>query len=174
MQKYGLVSLGLIVVFIATAHTFNYEESISNDYNDIKTYYFMSNNGFVEGAGKDYPSHHLERWPIHLGVGSISKFFSISIWNVYRISIIILGLICFFSIKSLKTLDVNKIAIFSLIIFNPYSFRLFYAAPGMISDAGIYVAFLIITCGILNKSNAQIIVGIFLFLNNVTPIPSRA
>jgi len=162
MQKYGLVSLGLIIVFLATAHTFNYEESISNDYNDIKTYYFMSTNGFVEGAGEIYPSHHLERWPIHLAVGSISNFFSLNVWKVYRISIIILGLISFFAIKSLKTTDLNKIAIFSLIIFNPYSFRLFYAAPGMISDLGIYVAFLIIICGILNKSNTQIIGGIFL------------
>jgi len=162
MPKYGLASLGLIIVFIATAHTFSYEEAILNDYNDIKTYYFMSTNGFVEGAGEIYPSHHLERWPIHLAIGSISKFFSLNLWKAYRISIIILGLICFFAIKSLKATDLNKIAIFSLIIFNPYSFRLFYAAPGMISDLGIYVAFLIIICGILNKSNTQIIGGIFL------------
>ena len=105
MQKYGLVSLGLIIVFLATAHTFNYEESISNDYNDIKTYYFMSTNGFVEGAGEIYPSHHLERWPIHLAVGSISKFFSLNVWKVYRISIIILGLISFFAISKAKAAD---------------------------------------------------------------------
>ena len=71
-------------------------------------------------------------------------------------------MLSFFVIASLVVPDSNKIAAFALILFNPYGFRLFYSIPGMISDTVLYVGFLEAVCGLLNKSQKQIFLGIIL------------
>ena len=160
INKYGLVSLGLIIVFIATAHTFSYEESVINGYKDVETYTFIANHGFEDGVGQKYYNHHLERWPIHVLVGYLSRLSNFSLWSTYRIGVLVLVFICFLTIKSLKVSDIKKIAIFSFILFNPYSFRPCFAAPGMISDCALIVGFLVLMCGIINNNSFQIITGV--------------
>jgi len=160
--KYFLPSFFLLIVFLTTTHTFSYEESISYGYKDIETYSFISTNGFESGAAQKYYNHHLERWPIHISVGLLSRLLNINVWSVYRIAILILIFFCYISIKSLNISEIKKIAIFSLILFNPYTFRSFYAAPGMISDCALLVSFLLVICGILNNNNLQISSGVFL------------
>ena len=88
--KYFLPSFFLLIVFLTTTHTFSYEESISYGYKDIETYSFISTNGFESGAAQKYYNHHLERWPIHISVGLLSRLLNINVWSVYRIAILIL------------------------------------------------------------------------------------
>ena len=162
MPKYGLVSLGLIIVFLATAHIFSYKEAVANGYKDVETYYFMAGNGFDESSSKKYLSHHLERWPLQLLVGYLSKGLNIDIWTMYRVLVLVLIAITYYVIRSLNCPVNNKMAIFSLILFNPYTFRSFYAVPGMISDCTLYVGLLFVVCGIINKVGFQVFLGVFL------------
>jgi len=175
MRTYSLTSFLLFIVFLITAHTFNYDEAALVGYADVEPYHYISTHGINNDAGSIYPYRYLERWPLHLIVKWGSETFNLNVWIIYRYTIIILGLLCFVVIKKLNISDLKKIAIFTFIIFNPYSFRLYYAVPGMVSDCALLVSFLIVICGILLKSHTQIILGILLAIiarqNSILLIP---
>lgn len=162
MSRYSLASLILFFLFLLTAKTFTYEQSLQEGYMDLVSYRFIVDHGFDSIEGTKYVSHHLERWPFHMLTRFIVSTTEADFWFVYQILTLVLLALTFFSIKSLKCDDYNKIAAFALVLFNPYGFRLFYTVPGMISDTALYVGFVVITCGLFNKSQKQIILGILL------------
>ena len=87
----------IIIIFISffiTSNTFNYEQAVANGYTDVKTYFDIASEGFVEKTGLSGNLHRLERWPIHIMVHLISKSFHLDIWTIYRVLIIILSFIC--------------------------------------------------------------------------------
>jgi len=147
-------------LFIATSHVFTYSEAIVNGFSDIETYYFVAQNGFDGNAIPNFPQHHLERWGINVFIGYISSTLNLDLWNVYKSGVILCLLISVLLIQSLNWSDIQKIAALILVIYNPYSFRLYYSAPGMISDCLFYTSILALVVGILNRSNLLIILAI--------------
>ena len=153
----------LIIIFLLTSETFNYYESITNGYSDIKTYYDISSNGFDENLGDKNTQHRLERWPIHISIHYISKITKIGIWDLYRSFILLIMLSAFFIINTLRTTSpLIKICLWSYLTFNPFSFRLYYLAPGMIADSLLFLSFTIFVCGVINKNNFQMILSIII------------
>ena len=118
-SKYGFTSLILILTFIITSNAFNYEDAVANGFNDVKSYYFIATNGFTEDGAPNHFQHHLERWPIHVLVGSLSRVLDVNIWTIYRISVLILIFSSVFIIGSFGCNDYKKLAIFTFLLFNP-------------------------------------------------------
>jgi hypothetical protein len=162
MQKYGLNSLIILVLFIVTAQTYTYTEAIDNGFSDIKAYYFMAENGFVENASKEFTQHHLERWVLNVIVGSIAHTFSIDIWAVYMGAVLFCMLAVVFLINFLNWDDKRKIIALVLVIYNPYTFRLYYSAPGMINDCVFYTAIVGLIVGTLKRNNWLIIFAVII------------
>ena len=160
MAKYRLISLVLILLFIATSHVFKYSEAILNGFTDIETYYFVAQNGIVDNASTYYPSHHLERWGLHLFIGYIATTLNLDLWTIYKSGVILCLLMSMILIQSLRWNYLQKISALILVIYNPYTFRLYYAAPGIISDCLFYTSILALVVGILNRSNLLIILAI--------------
>ena len=70
---------------------------------------------------------------------------------------------CFFIINTLKTTSpLIKICLWLYLTFNPFSFRLYYLAPGMIADSLLFLSFIIFVCGVINTNNFQIILSIII------------
>ena len=160
MQKYGLNSLIILFLFIATAHTYSYTEAIDNGFSDIKAYHFIAENGFVENASKEFAQHHLERWVLNVVVGSIAQILNVDIWAVYRGAGLFCMLIVVFLIYCLNLDDKQKIIALVLVIYNPYTFRLYFSAPGMINDCVFYTAIVAFIVGILKRMNWLIIFAV--------------
>jgi hypothetical protein len=160
MQKYGLISLIIIVLFVATAHTYTYTEAIENGFSDIKTYYYVAENGFVENSSDKFAQHHLERWGLNVVVGSISKIFNLDIWTVYKGAVIFCMLVVVFLINCLNWDNPRKIIALVLLIYNPYTFRLYYSVPGMINDYVFYTTIVALIVGVLKRSNWIIIFAV--------------
>jgi len=147
-------------LFIATSHVFKYSEAIVNGFSDIETYYFVAQNGFADNAAASFPQHHLERWGINVVIGYIATTLNLDLWTIYKSGVILCLLMSIILIQSLNWNYIQKIAAVILIIYNPYSFRLYYAAPGMISDCLFYTSILALVVGLLNRSNLFIILAI--------------
>ena len=152
----------LFISFFITSNTFDYDQSIANGFTDVKTYYDIASDGFDEKNGLSGNLHRLERWPIHIIVHLISKSFDLDIWTIYRILIIILSFICCIIINTLSISQNKKILIWNLILFNPYTFRLYYLTPGMVSDCLFFVGTLLFVCGLLNNNHYQINSALFI------------
>ena len=149
MQNYALNSLGLFILFLITGHTFSYEDSlVETGYTDTKVYYFMAESDFDENAYKKYSSLHLERWPLQILVKYLSKGLNLNLWNIYMIIVFLLIASTWLVINSLKCPDINKTAIFAILLFNPYAFRSYYAVPGIVNESGLFFGFIIIVCGL--------------------------
>ena len=160
LSKYRITSPAFILLFIATSHIFTYNEAILNGFSDVETYYFIAQNGFFDNAIANYPQHHLERWGINVVIGYIATTLYLDLWNVYKAGVILCMLMSALLIQSLNWSDIQKITALVLIIYNPYSFRLYYAVPGMISDCLFYTSILALVVGILNRNNLLIILAI--------------
>lgn len=163
MSRYTLASLSLISLFLLTAHTFDYEGAIAHGWNDVRSYHFLATHDFSDDAAQVfYPHHRLERWPIHVVIGFLSRVLDSDVWTIYRISVLLLVFTTFQLIGSLDHSDVKKTAIFSFLLFNPYTFRAWYAVPAMISDCLLFSAFVMFICGVLRNSTLQIITAVLL------------
>ncbi len=160
-----LMVLIMLLIFFGTSNTFDYNEAISNGYSDVITYFQIASDGFDNKIGESNTLHRTERWPIHIIVHYVSKITNIEIWSIYRFFIIGILLSSLFVINSINNISqYKKIAIWAMIIFNPFTFRLYYLAPGMISDSLLLLGLLLFVCGLLNKNNAQIILAIIISL----------
>lgn len=160
-----LMVLIMLLIFFGTSNTFSYNEAISNGYSDIITYFQIATDGFDKKVGESNTLHRIERWPIHIIVYYVYKITNIEIWSIYRFFIIGILLSCLFVINSINNISqYKKIAIWAMIVFNPFTFRLYYLAPGMISDSLLLLGLLLFVCGLLNKNNAQIIIAIIISL----------
>ena len=162
MKNYTILTFILIFLFVLTAHKISYEEAPALGYSDTQSYCFIAEKGFDKREGNNYASHHLERWPLHITIGSLAKATNLDIWSLYRAIVLLFVFLTYLVIFSLKISTLNKIASFAFLLLNPYAFRIFYSVPGMVSDAAIYLGFVFVVCGFFNKSHSLIIGGVLL------------
>ena len=159
MLHYGIVSSFLLVLFFATANVFSYQEAIVNGFADIKTYYFLSQNEFTTNAINLFPSHHLERWVVHYLAGQLSRLTGFDIWEIYQSLVFLCIVAVTLLVSLLKDDNQNKMLFLSFLLLNPYTFRLYWAAPGMISDCLFYTTIIFFCYSIKYKKNRMLIVS---------------
>ena len=109
MSKYIITAFVLILLFIGTSHVFTYQEALENGFSDIRTYYYVAENGFVAKASQEFSQHHLERWGLNVIVGSIAHKFSLDIWAVYRGAVLFCMLVVVFLIHFLNWDDIREV-----------------------------------------------------------------
>ena len=158
ISQFSIISIILSIIFFLTNRLLSYEDALAIGFTDIKSYYFIAGNSLLNAENSSFSIHIIERWPLYKLIGYISYVLNLDLWITFRLLVLLLVGLSILIINSLKTSDRNKIAIFSFILFNPYTFRSYYAA-GMIGDCAFFVSILLISCGIINKSSFQIIVG---------------
>ena len=108
MFRYFLYACIMSAIFFSTTNLINYDDPAIQK-TDQKAYIHIAENGFgkVEENGKGgiYSnklwSHHLERWPLHVSVGVLSKLFKIKVWKVYQYINIFLIIFCIFTLASM-------------------------------------------------------------------------
>lgn len=162
VKRYSLVCILFLVIFFCTSVTYPHKGRPDLGYADIETYYSIAT---THDAGKfynltgEYALHQLERWPAHIALGGVAGFFNADIWDIYRLAVVLCIITATVAIGSFKCAENNRIAYLAFAIFNPYSFRLYYAFPGMISDCLLYTAIVVFSLGIHSKSIALISVS---------------
>ena len=152
MLRYGIVSLFFFVALVLSNSYFNFNEAIAHGYNDIKSYLFISESIIGDTNYLPQAKYHLERWPIHFFVGFITYNTGFELLYVYRFFVLLIIIITFFSISNLKCSSKNKIAILSLLVFNPYTFRTYLASPVMLSDCIFFYSIVLLFCSISWKN----------------------
>jgi hypothetical protein len=151
---YAFLALLLIAVFLITAHPFTYEQAITRGFSDVIDYMAVAN---APDLASIYPfslthaMHRLERWPLHFLMGRLSSLSGINVWEVERIFVLLGMGVTLVLIGSLRTGLWQKLAIYALLIFSSYSFRQYYAVPGMLSDCFFYVAIAGLAVGMWKK-----------------------
>jgi hypothetical protein len=160
---YGLLLISLLVlsIFSASSYFYSYQEALLTGFSDFRSYNSISSSGFSSYNNLELPLQHLERWFFYVILGQISHLMGIDIWVIYRLCILmIIALMCiiFFRIKKVSTF--SKVASFSFIIFNPYSFRLYLASPGAICDAFFVCGILLLTVGLKDRRTWFIYIGV--------------
>lgn len=157
--NYLFFSLIAVLLLLLTNQYLSIDELSSFGYSDSKSYFCI----LLESCNNpDKTYHHYQRWPIHISIQKLILLLKIDPMLLYRGFIVVLTVIVFLAIQSLKINTLKKLSIFFFIIFNPYTFRLYIAVPTMISDATVLIGFLLFVIGILNKSNTQILLGVFI------------
>lgn len=166
--KYGLI---LMFIFFISQNIFTIENSNQFGYTDINNYLIIAKNRFYGTFSFKVPLHHLERWPIHSFIGEISYLMNIEIHSTYIIFQIFILINIFFVIGFINESYITKLSIFSIILFNPYLFRLYNCIPEMISDTLFVMGslFLIISL-IYSKKILNIISLIILIISRQTVI----
>lgn len=156
---YFQICIFLVLLLVFTSNFPNYKEILEFGYSDSVAYLC-----FLNYQCPDFQPilHHAQRWPAHLIVQFFSKVFSLDVIFTYRIFIIFLMLISIKIIHLLPISSIKRIAIFSMILFNPYAFRLYFAIPTMISDCLVLVGFLFFIVGVINNKFQYIVIGVFL------------
>ena len=160
-RKNGIL---LILIFLISQHIFSVYNSNLLGYSDINNYIFIADNGFKSNVNLNIPLHHLERWPIHILIGYLSILLKIEIHYVYILFQCIVLIYTFFLIEYFKTCDIIKLSIFSLILFNPYLFRLYFCVPEMISDSIFLAGSITFIVALLNANNKMNLIGLFLMI----------
>ena len=163
-KKYKFVGLLIILISVITQNYFTIQESLDSGYTDIKSYLIISKNNFLSEEIKYIPTHHLERWPIHYLIGKCSKLINLNIHYTYLIFIIFSLIFVFYIIGKIETSNIKKISILSLLIFNPYLYRLYLCNPEMISDALFILGSLIWTISIYQKNKRDIYIGLLILI----------
>ncbi len=160
ISQFSIISVILSIIFFSTNRLLSYEDALASGFTDIKSYYYIASDVLLNAGDLGFSAHiHIiERWPLYKLIGYFSDILNLDIWILFKALVILLVGLSILIINSLKTSDRNKIAIFSFILFNPYTFRSYYAV-GMVGDCAFFVSILLITCGIINKSSFQIIIG---------------
>lgn len=140
-----LLALSLSLLFVWTAHPFTYEQAVVWGFPDVIEYMAVAtapNFESLHNLSLAHAMHRLERWPLHFVVGRLAIALDGNVWELERVFVLLgMGLV-YLLIASLRTGLGQKIAMFALLIFCPYTFRQYYAIPGMLSDCFFYVAIL--------------------------------
>ncbi len=179
MKHYSLVSILFLVIFFCTSVTYPYKSRPDLGYADIDAYYSIATTHdkgeFYELTGT-YAVHQLERWPVHLMLGGVASVLNVDIWSIYRLTVLLCIIVAMVAIGSFKCAENNRIAYLAFTIFNPYSFRLYYAFPGMISDCLLYTAIVVFSLGIHSRNmvliSASTIVAIAARQTGILLIPT--
>jgi len=145
----------LTFLFYLTSNSYGYQFAIENGFLDVASYIHIATSKDLESLyilSEKFPLHHLERWPPHVLIGAISNIFNIDLWSFYKVFNLLCICISIVLINSLKCSKLNRIAYFSLLTFNPYTFRYFVGVPGMISDSIFFVSLIAFCVALFNKN----------------------
>ena len=152
--SFFLLALGLSLLFVWTAHPFTYEQAVVRGFPDVIEYMAVAtapNFDSLHNLSLAHAMHRLERWPLHFVVGRFALALDGNVWELERVFVLVgMGLV-YLLIASLRIGLGQKIAMFALLIFCPYTFRQYYAIPGMLSDCFFYVAILGLAVGMWKK-----------------------
>jgi len=156
-----LLSLTFLVI---TNSYFEYNETIIHGGSDGFFYIKISESFPYFGENIEYIKG--ERFIIPYFIGLISKILNIEIFLIYRFFVFIVSIyFIYLLIKIFKSLNLNfntTIISFSLIIFNPYLLRYFFAVPTMLGDFIFIISTLIIVDGLLKDNKKNIFFGFLL------------
>ncbi|CAN1499945.1 hypothetical protein MCEZE4_00467 [Burkholderiaceae bacterium] len=155
----------LVTVLILTGASQSYSLSITQGFSDVASYVRIAttteNQSFFL-LSQDIQLHHLERWPVHTIAGLLARTLGLPIWDVYKGGVFSCLFASALLVLALKCPIRNKLAYFVLIIFSPYTFRIYYGVPGMISDCIFYTCIIGFSVGIFNR--AFFLISIFTIL----------
>ena len=151
--SYWIYSSILLAIFITTSSPYNYLIALTQGFADVNSYLKIAQaqdyNSFYL-LSQDIQLHHLERWPIHVLVGKITSLSKWDIWVVYKSAILICIFLATILIANLKCSTPQKLAYLTLVMFNPYTFRIYYGVPAMLSDCIFYVCIIGFSVAIVN------------------------
>jgi hypothetical protein len=113
------------------------------------------------------PFHHAQRFILPYLVGGFSKLTGISIESSFRgaVLVAIAGMISLLSATLQKLPQVSSVQkkwIFALLILNPYSFRIYLAAPALLNDLFFQVGLTALLLGLVGESAWIAVAGITL------------
>lgn len=165
LKKYKFTSFVLLLFFLLTNNYYNKDESINNGFMDINSYLKLYEIIVKNKPSNDIPFYHFERWPIHIMIGYINDIFNIkNSYYTYLFLNIIITISIIKLIEKLEIGEINKIAILSLILFNPYLLRMYICNPIAISDLLFVYSAILFVVGIEIKKITYLIIGTFIAL----------
>ena len=135
IKQYNFLSFILLFIFFITNNYYNISESVENGFMDINSYLKIYSIITKSELKDTIAYYHLERWPVHFVIRYIND--KIGVLNLYY-SYLLISIIVLLHITKLidkiKTDVYTKIAILSLILFNPYLLRMYICNPLLICD----------------------------------------
>ena len=138
IDRYYLFSIFFIIILILSTNHYSYDEAISLNQLDTKSYYFISSNYPKILFESDIPYHHYQRFLVPYIIGLLSNLTGLSIFNLYKLFVIVaLILISILNKKIFYKIGYNfELAVISLsvIIFSPYLSRYIMSIPMMLVD----------------------------------------
>ena len=138
IDKYYLFSIFFIIILLASTNHYSYDEAISLNQLDSKSYYLISSNYPNILFESDIPYHHYQRFLVPYIIGLLSDLTGLSIFNLYKLFVIItLILISILHKKIFYKIGYNfelAVVFLSLIIFSPYLSRYIMSIPMMLVD----------------------------------------
>tara|TARA_B100001093_G_C26751881_1_gene981551 strand:+ start:92 stop:1201 length:1110 start_codon:yes stop_codon:yes gene_type:complete len=163
---YFLIILFFTIIFL-TNNFHNYKEILIFGGADGYSYYEISKYSPYK-AEVEIQAIHSERFLIPYFLGFLKNLTNLDIIFLYRISTcVLIFLICLqtFKIIKLKEFDFSyniSIALFALIIFNPYITRFYIANPLIVNDLFFVYGSLIAINGIDKKSRKTLFTGLII------------
>jgi hypothetical protein len=158
--------LSFILILLTNSY-FSLEESIIYGARDGADYFILADN-FQKIPNETLPYHKAWRFIVPTLIGIISEILNLETYLVFRIATIIacLSLITLFFLilKKLKIDDFHIFFLTLILIFNPYLFRYFLAAPTMINDLVFINSGLLIILGIIDKKKIFFYFGFLIAL----------
>ena len=90
-RQYWLFSLILLGFLLLSAHFYTYQDAVTKGFSDVVPYVKMATApDFISfhALPNDYDLHHLERWPVHVLVGTIISSTGLDFWMAYRFGVL--------------------------------------------------------------------------------------
>jgi len=151
---YYFWALILSGLFFLTAYSFTYDQAIIRGFSDVVDYMAVAhapNLSALTDLSLTHALHRLERWPLHFLMGMMSRSMDIDAWVLEKYCVIAAMGAGLLLVGSLHAGLWQKLALFALLIFSPYTFRQYYAVPGMLADCIFYVAILGLAVGMCGR-----------------------
>jgi hypothetical protein len=168
-KKYIAYVLILFILFITTQNFYTIQQSLGLGYSDIKNYLLIAQYKSNNEVFNKIPIHHLERWPIHYLIGNISRLLNIKIHITYLIFQLISLIIIIILVNEIRITLIKKLCIISLLMFNPYLYRLYFCIPEMITDTFFIVGGTAYIIGLIKNNKIYMYLGLFiLFISRQT------
>ena len=138
IDKYYLFSIFFIIVLILSTNHYSYDEALSLNQLDSKSYYLISSNYPNILFESDIPYHHYQRFLVPYIIGLLSDLTGLSIFHLYKLFVIItLVFISILHKKIFYKIGYNfelAVVFLSMIIFSPYLSRYIVSIPMMLVD----------------------------------------
>jgi len=153
-------------LFVAISNTyFSYEQSIIYGARDGADYFLIAQN-FSNVPNDVLEYHRAWRFIIPSLIGFLGKISNLDVYLIFRVFVLIFCIIIILIfLEILNSLKFNTFHIYflsSFIIFNPYLFRYFIAAPTMINDLIFICASLLLVLGFIKNKRIFFYLGVLL------------